>query len=102
MNEKQNDTKKRQIDQRWLLIKHEKCKAMFTLDMEVFVNSFNLDEHRSRKVNCPNCNGVVLYTKHTDRIVQLFDAYQYIGSKEGFLIKEINPKDLKLVPSAPI
>ncbi len=105
MNEKQNDTNEKQIDQHWFLIKHDDCGAMFTLDMEEFVKSFNSDgKERSAfvPIDCLNCNKTIFNPNQTTAIIELFKNYTSVCSKEGFSIREFNPEDLEIDSLLPI
>lgn len=80
----------KQEDTRWFVIRHQGCKALFTIDSRTFLNSF--DEPRGA-FRCPNCGEVIVKRESLDTFIEFLNQYQGItGVFENSTIREIKPR----------
>ena len=86
----------KQNDQRWFLIKHDKCQAVFTLEVNSFIESYESRQHvysDGKHIWCPNCCESILIA---DDVLKSFKKYKSVCDSKDVSIKEVNPKDLKI------
>lgn len=87
---------KKQDERRWFLIKHKKCKAIFTIDSCTFPGSFkNIQKRKHRILLCPNCWETVIDPESLTDVINFLNGYETVHTKlKQCSIREVKPKDL--------